>query len=100
MPKNGHSRSYVLKEGGRLDLCDIPLSTIGKLYKHIICEINNEISVSLTSGLGLMYTNAFTVSREKVLSITTFSKLTLILGFCAPENGNNGLIPKNYYSIE
>ena len=42
-----------------------PLLTICKLYKHVICEINNEINVSLTSGLGLMYTNAFTVSREK-----------------------------------
>ena len=48
-----------------LDLCDIPLLTICKLYKHVICEINNEIIVSLTSGIGLMYTNAFTVSREK-----------------------------------
>ena len=42
MPKNAHSRSYVLKGGGRLDLCDIPLLTICKLYKHVICEINNE----------------------------------------------------------
>ena len=30
-----------LKEGGRLDLCDIPLLTI-KLRKHVVCEINNE----------------------------------------------------------
>ena len=65
MPKNAHSRSYVLKGGGRLDLCDIPLLTTCKLYKHVICEINNEINVSLMSGLGLMYTNAFTASREK-----------------------------------
>ena len=28
--------------GGRLDLCDIPLLTICKLHKHVICEINNE----------------------------------------------------------
>ena len=63
MLKNAHSRSYVHKGGGRLDLCDIPL-TICKLYK-LTCEINNEITVSLTSGLGLMYTNAFTVSRIK-----------------------------------
>ena len=95
MRKNAHSRSYVLKGGGRLDLCDIPLLTICKLYKHVICDINNEINVSLTSELGLMYTNAFTVSREKGLSTATFSKLTLILGFCAPKNGNDGLIPKN-----
>ena len=57
--------------------------------------MNTEINVSLTSGLGLMYTNAFTISCEKGFSITTFSKLTLVLGFCTPENGNNGLIPKN-----
>ena len=62
---NAHSRSYVLKGEGRLDLCDISLLTICKLYKHVICEVNNEINVSLTSGLGLMYTNAFTVSRVK-----------------------------------
>ena len=30
------------KGGGRLDLCDIPLLTICKLRKHVICEINNE----------------------------------------------------------
>ena len=65
MRKNAHSRSYVLKGGGRLDLCDISLLTICKLYKHVICEINDEINVSWTSGRGLMYTNAFTVSREK-----------------------------------
>ena len=60
-----HSRSYVLTGGGRLDLCDIPLLTICKLYKHVICEITIEMNVSLTSGLGLMYTNAFTVLCEK-----------------------------------
>ena len=27
-------------------------------------------------------------------------QLTLISGFCAPKNGNNGLIPKNYCLIE
>ena len=62
--ENAHSRSYVLKGGGRLAFCDISLLTICKLYKHVMGEINNEINVSLTSGLGLMYTNAFTVSRE------------------------------------
>ena len=33
---------------------------------------------------------------KKGLSITTFSRLTLILSLCTPENVNNGLIPKNY----
>ena len=31
-----------IKGGGRLDLCDMPLLTICKLHKHVICEINNE----------------------------------------------------------
>ena len=30
------------KGGGRLDLCDISLLTICKMYKHVMCEINNE----------------------------------------------------------
>ena len=41
------------------------LLTICKLYKHVICEITIEINVSLTSGLGLMYINVFTVSCER-----------------------------------
>ena len=61
----------------------------------IAFQSSSVINVSLTSGLGLMYTNAFTVSCEKGFVNYGFSKLTLILGFCAPENGNNGLIPKN-----
>ena len=48
----------IIKGGGRLDLCDIPLLTICKLHKHVICEINNECIISVASRLGLLYTNA------------------------------------------
>ena len=58
------------------------------------------MNVSLTVGLGLLYTNAFTVSRENGFVNYDFKQLRLILGFCAPENGNNGLIPKNFCLIE
>ena len=50
--------------------------------------------MSLTSGLGLLYKNAFTISRENGFVNYDFEQLTLILGFCAPKNDNNGLIPK------
>ena len=56
--------------------------------------------VSLTSGLALLYTNAFTVSRENGFVNYDFQQLTLILGFWTPKTGNNGLIPKNYCLIE
>ena len=62
---NAEKCSFTIVRPYRLDLCDIPLLTICKLYKHVICEINIEINVLLTSGLGLMYTYAFTVSCEK-----------------------------------
>ena len=58
------------------------------------------MNVSLMNGFGLLYTNAFTVSRENGCVNYDFQQLTLILGFCAPKNGNNGLIPKNYCLIE
>ena len=58
------------------------------------------MNVSLTSGLGLLYTKAFTISRENRFVNYDFQQLTLILGFCAPKHGNNGLIPKNYCLIE
>ena len=58
------------------------------------------MNISLTSGLGLLYTNAFTASLEKGFVNYDFQQLTLILGFCAPKHGNNGLIPKNYCLIE
>ena len=58
------------------------------------------MNVSLTSGLGLLYLNAFTVSHENGFVNYDFQQLTLILGFCAPKNGNNGLIPENYCLIE
>ena len=35
-------RQMILREKGDLDLCDISLLIICKLYKHVICEINNE----------------------------------------------------------
>ena len=54
------------------------------------------MNVSLTSGLDLLYTSAFTVSHENGFVNYDFQQLTLILGFCAPKNGNNGLIRKNY----
>ena len=40
------SQANDIKEGGRLDLCDIPLLTICKLHKHVICEINNECIIN------------------------------------------------------
>ena len=52
------------------------------------------MNLSLTSGLGLLYTNAFTVSRKNGFVNYDCQQLTLILGFCAPKNGNNGLISK------
>ena len=57
------------------------------------------MNISLTSELGLLYTNAFTASRESGFVNYDFQQLTLILDFCAPKNGNNGLIPKNYCLI-
>ena len=36
------------------------------------------MNVSLTSGLGLLYTNAFTVSRENEFVNYDFQQLTLI----------------------
>ena len=51
--------------------------------------------------VGLAYCiqrNAFTVSYGFVNY--DFQQLTLILGFCAPKSGNNGLISKNCCLIE
>ena len=47
------------------------------------------MNLSLRSGLGLLYTNAFgfTVSRENGFVNYDFQQLTLILGFCAPIRG-------------
>ena len=58
------------------------------------------MNVSLTSELGLLCTNAFTVSRENGFVNYDFQQLMLILGFCAPINGNNGFCPKSYCFIE
>ena len=35
-------RQVILREEEMLDLFDIPILTICKLYEHAICEINNE----------------------------------------------------------
>ena len=56
------------------------------------------MNVSLTSGLVLLYAKA--VSLENGFVNYDFQQRTLILGFCAPKNGKNGLIPKNYCLIE
>ena len=58
------------------------------------------MNVALTSGLGLLNTNAFTISREHGFVNYDVQQLTVILGFYAPEHGNNGLIPKHNYLIE
>ena len=52
------------------------------------------MNLPLTSGLGLLYTNAFTVSRKNGFVNYDCQQLTLILGFYDPKNGNNGLISK------
>ena len=43
-------------------------------------------------GLAYCIQTLKTVSRENGLVNYDFQELTLILGFCAPKNGNNGLI--------
>ena len=53
--------------------------------------------------VGLAYciqSNTFTVSRKNGFVIYIFQQLTLIIGFCIPENGNNGLFSKKYCLIE
>ena len=58
------------------------------------------MNVSLTSGLGSLYTNAFTVSRNNGFFNYDFQQLTLILGFCVPKNGNRmDLFPKTIASL-
>ena len=52
------------------------------------------MNVSLTSGLSLLYKNAFTVSRKNGFVNYDFQQLTLILGFCAPKNGDMDSFPK------
>ena len=58
------------------------------------------MNVSLTSGLGLLYTNDFAALRKNGFVNYDFQQFTLILGFCTPKDGNNGLIPKTYCLIE
>ena len=54
----------------------------------------------LTSGLDLLCTNSVTVSRKHSFINHDFQSVNLILDFFAPKNGNKGLIPENYCSIE
>ena len=42
----GLFETIIREAGGRLDLCDIPLLTVCKLHKHVICEINNECIIN------------------------------------------------------
>ena len=59
------------------------------------------MNVSLASGLVAYCIQTLkTVSRENRFLNYDLQQLTLILGFCTPKNGNNGLIPKNYCFIE
>ena len=46
------------------------------------------------------HTLSKTVSHKNGFVNYDFQQLTLILGFCAPKNGNNGFFPKSYCFIE
>ena len=53
--------------------------------------------------VGLAYciqSNTFTLSLKTGFVIYIFQQLTLILGFCVPENGKYGLFSKKYCLIE
>ena len=52
------------------------------------------MNVSLTNRLGLLYTIAFTVSRENGFVNYDFQELTLILGFCPLKMVTMDLFPK------
>ena len=54
------------------------------------------MNVSLTSGLGhgLLYTNAFTISRENAFLNYDFQQLTLILGSALLNMVTMDLFPK------
>ena len=66
--------------------------------KHVICEINDECIID--EWAWPLFSNDLTVSRKNGFVNYDFQQLTLILGFCAPKNGSNGLISKNYCLIE
>ena len=60
----------ILREegGGRLDLCDIPLLTICKLYKHVICEINNKCIIDEYAWLSV-YKRFYYIARKWVCQL-------------------------------
>ena len=58
-------RKMNIKGEGRLDLCDIPLLTICKLYKHVICEINNECIIDEWAWL-TVYKRFYCIARKWV----------------------------------
>ena len=66
--KGGRRQANDIKGGGRLDLCDIPLLTICKLYKHVICECIIDEWDWLT-----VYKRLKLYRAKMGLSITTFS---------------------------
>ena len=57
-----------IKGGGRLDLCDIPLLTTCKLYKHVICEINNECITDKLAWL-TAYKRSYCIARNWVCQL-------------------------------
>ena len=54
---------HSIEGGGRLDLCDNPLLTICKLYKHLICEINNECIIDEWAWLTI-YKRFYCIARK------------------------------------
>ena len=74
----GRRQANHIKGGGRLDLCDIPLLTICKLYKHVMCEINNECGIdewAWLTELRLSVTHAhFRLPRPKMVKMDSFPK--------------------------
>ena len=63
-------------------------------------EAHHSSRFLLTSAIGLLYTNAFTVWQENGFTDHDFQHLKLIFDFRALRNGNKGLIPKNYCLTE
>ena len=66
--------------------------------KHVICEMNDEFIIYEWAWL-TVYKHFYSMAQKWVCQLR-LSQLMLILGFCAPKNGNNGLISKNNCLIE
>ena len=64
----GRRQANDIKGGGKLDLCDIPLLTICKLYEHIICEINNECIIDEWPWL-TVYKRFYCIARKWVCQL-------------------------------